>query len=78
MSDGSILEARERLEKAVAGLAQQLEQLDTRLAARLSAPPPTDDALLARHDNLKADIALVIAELDDMLSTPAESKQTHG
>ncbi|QJQ32892.1 hypothetical protein GV829_10930 [Sphingomonas lacunae] len=78
MNDGSFLDARTRLETALSRLEQQFALLDARLQAHLAAPPPADANLLARHDALKADVASVIAELDEMLGSPAEMNLHHG
>lgn len=78
MSVGPLLEARARLEQAIAGLELQLARLEARVADHRSAPPPVDQALVARHESLKCDVAAVIAELDDMLGRPAQTGQDHG
>jgi hypothetical protein len=73
MNDGPNHMAQERLTQALSRLDQQLADLTFRLDQHLAAPPPVDDALVARHDALKSEVAAVIAELDSMVGTAADS-----
>ena len=67
MSEGPIQQARAALTAALAGLEGRLTELDHALTIHLAAPPPVDEALVARHDALKSEVAAVIAELDTMV-----------
>lgn len=67
MNDGPIQIAEQRLNQALARLDQSLSTLESTLDQHLAEPPPTDTALVARHEALKTEVAAVIAELDDMV-----------
>lgn len=71
MNDGSILHARARLDQALAGLDRSMANLDRQLERWLAAPRPADVALTRRHEALKAEVASVLAELDEMLGLPS-------
>lgn len=71
MSEGPILHARARLDQALASLERRLAELDGRLADFLATPSPADKDLVARHEALKTEVSVVIAELDEMLGTAA-------
>lgn len=78
MNDGSIQIAAERLDQALTRLDQGLSTLDARLEQYLAEPAPIDVALVKRHDTLKAEVAAVIAALDDMVGASSRLDTSEG